>query len=195
MSELNSAYPVSGGLYFWSFMLAQQFGPAASWAVGYLNLLGQVSSRECCSAHTTDNVACPSDCLGVPAAGTGSCRYLQLRPTVLSLGLLVDSRRTSRGLFAKCSHGIWSSKFCCCWSSPALLSNVQTSHFSGLDVLMLQLWMCVHMYHLNQTYHRLTVANCCLSHPNYALTDSPVLTRLLCALPCSSCTCLGACCV
>ena len=42
LSELSSAFPVSGGLYFWSFMLAKQYGPVASWVVGYFNLLGQV---------------------------------------------------------------------------------------------------------------------------------------------------------
>ena len=44
MSELSSAFPVSGGLYFWSFMLAGKNGPFASWIVGWLNLLGQVTS-------------------------------------------------------------------------------------------------------------------------------------------------------
>ena len=40
MSELASAFPVSGGLYFWSFMLAQKHGAFASWIVGWINLLG-----------------------------------------------------------------------------------------------------------------------------------------------------------
>ena len=42
MSELCSAFPVSGGLYYWSFMLAGKHGPLASWIVGWINLLGQV---------------------------------------------------------------------------------------------------------------------------------------------------------
>ena len=41
MSELCSAFPVSGGLYFWSFMLSEKHGLFASWIVGWLNLLGQ----------------------------------------------------------------------------------------------------------------------------------------------------------
>ena len=51
MSELSSAFPVSGGLYFWSFMLAGKYGPGASWCVGWINLLGQVGLRRlfCCS--------------------------------------------------------------------------------------------------------------------------------------------------
>ena len=51
MSELSSAFPVSGGLYFWSFMLAGKYGPGASWCVGWTNLLGQVGLRRlfCCS--------------------------------------------------------------------------------------------------------------------------------------------------
>lgn len=59
MSELSSAFPVSGGLYFWSFMLARQHGPVASWVVGWLNLLGQAG---CCSLleqwHTTLKAEC-----------------------------------------------------------------------------------------------------------------------------------------
>ena len=42
MSELASAFPVSGGLYFWAFMLGRQCGPFASWCVGWMNFLGQV---------------------------------------------------------------------------------------------------------------------------------------------------------
>jgi len=52
MSELSSAFPVSFGLYFWSFMLAGKYGPGASWCVGWINLLlGQVGHRRllCCS--------------------------------------------------------------------------------------------------------------------------------------------------
>ncbi|DBA80597.1 TPA: hypothetical protein ACH3X1_007857 [Trebouxia sp. C0004] len=29
MNELSSAFPVSGGLYFWSFMPAGKYGPGA----------------------------------------------------------------------------------------------------------------------------------------------------------------------
>lgn len=47
MSELSSAFPVSGGLYFWSFMLAGKYGPVASWCVGWVNLLGQVGFKHC----------------------------------------------------------------------------------------------------------------------------------------------------
>ena len=53
MSELSSAFPVSGGLYFWAFMLADKHGPFASWLVGWLNLLGQVNHlclhQTCCT--------------------------------------------------------------------------------------------------------------------------------------------------
>ncbi|KAL0027332.1 hypothetical protein WJX79_001331 [Trebouxia sp. C0005] len=43
MSELSSAFPVSGGLYYWSFMLGGNYGPFVSWMVGWINLLGQVA--------------------------------------------------------------------------------------------------------------------------------------------------------
>ena len=48
MSELSSAFPVSGGLYYWSFMLGGRQGPFASWMVGWTNLLGQVRNTWCC---------------------------------------------------------------------------------------------------------------------------------------------------
>ena len=41
LSELSSAFPVSGGLYFWAFILGRQTGPFASWCVGWTNFLGQ----------------------------------------------------------------------------------------------------------------------------------------------------------
>ncbi len=41
LSELSSAFPVSGGLYFWAFMLGRPTGPFASWCVGWTNCLGQ----------------------------------------------------------------------------------------------------------------------------------------------------------
>lgn len=41
LSELSSAFPVSGGLYFWAFMLGGHLGPLASWCVGWTNVLGQ----------------------------------------------------------------------------------------------------------------------------------------------------------
>ncbi|DBA89293.1 TPA: hypothetical protein ACH3X2_004792 [Trebouxia sp. C0005] len=43
LSELSSAFPVSGGLYFWAFMLGRQTGPFASWCVGWTNFLGQIA--------------------------------------------------------------------------------------------------------------------------------------------------------
>jgi len=41
LSELSSAFPVSGGLYVWAFMLGRPTGPFASWCVGWTNCLGQ----------------------------------------------------------------------------------------------------------------------------------------------------------
>ena len=56
MSELSSKFPVSGGLYFWSYMLAGQYGPFASWLVGWLNLLGQVNSFPAVVYYLTTNL-------------------------------------------------------------------------------------------------------------------------------------------
>jgi amino acid transporter len=36
MAEICSAYPTSGGLYFWSYKLAgKEWGPFASWVTGW----------------------------------------------------------------------------------------------------------------------------------------------------------------
>ncbi|KAJ7295733.1 hypothetical protein O6H91_16G071200 [Diphasiastrum complanatum] len=42
MAEICSAYPTSGGLYFWSYRLAgRKWGPFASWITGWFNIVGQ----------------------------------------------------------------------------------------------------------------------------------------------------------
>ncbi|XP_057477383.1 amino-acid permease BAT1 homolog isoform X2 [Actinidia eriantha] len=42
MGEICSAYPTSGGLYFWSAKLCgNEWGPLASWLTGWFNIVGQ----------------------------------------------------------------------------------------------------------------------------------------------------------
>ncbi|MCO5608156.1 hypothetical protein L7F22_062362 [Adiantum nelumboides] len=42
MAEICSAYPTSGGLYFWSHRLSgKEWGPFASWITGWFNIVGQ----------------------------------------------------------------------------------------------------------------------------------------------------------
>ncbi|XAR52460.1 hypothetical protein NMG60_11020554 [Bertholletia excelsa] len=42
MAEICSAYPTSGGLYFWSAELCgNEWGPLASWFTGWFNIVGQ----------------------------------------------------------------------------------------------------------------------------------------------------------
>ncbi|KAK9828789.1 hypothetical protein WJX72_002079 [[Myrmecia] bisecta] len=43
MAEISSSFPVSGGLYFWSFQLGKHHGAIACWLTGWLNLLGQAA--------------------------------------------------------------------------------------------------------------------------------------------------------
>jgi amino acid permease (GABA permease) len=43
MAEVCSAYPTSGGLYFWSAKLAPKHSAAWAWYTGWFNLLGQVA--------------------------------------------------------------------------------------------------------------------------------------------------------
>ncbi|GFR47638.1 hypothetical protein Agub_g9380 [Astrephomene gubernaculifera] len=45
MAELASAYPTSGGMYYWIFQLTgPSVGPLICWVTGWLNLLGQIAS-------------------------------------------------------------------------------------------------------------------------------------------------------
>ncbi|KAI8579883.1 hypothetical protein K450DRAFT_239535 [Umbelopsis ramanniana AG] len=42
MSEISSAYPTSGGLYWWAARLSsRRYAPFASWMTGWFNLIGQ----------------------------------------------------------------------------------------------------------------------------------------------------------
>ncbi|KAF8648746.1 hypothetical protein HU200_064801 [Digitaria exilis] len=43
MAEICSAYPTSGGLYYWSAKLAgKEWAPLASWVTGWFNIVGQL---------------------------------------------------------------------------------------------------------------------------------------------------------
>ena len=42
MGEINSAYPTSAALYYWSAKLAKRHKPAWSWFTGWLNFAGQI---------------------------------------------------------------------------------------------------------------------------------------------------------
>eukprot|EP00775_Hariotina_reticulata_P000773 gene773-1085_t len=45
MAELASAYPTSGGMYYWQYRLSGPYGgPFACWLTGWLNLLGQIAA-------------------------------------------------------------------------------------------------------------------------------------------------------
>ncbi|CAM6127845.1 unnamed protein product [Calypogeia fissa] len=42
MAEICSAYPTTGGLYYWSYMLSgPKWGPLAAWLTGWFNVTGQ----------------------------------------------------------------------------------------------------------------------------------------------------------
>ncbi|GAA1985095.1 amino acid permease [Kitasatospora viridis] len=43
MAEICSAYPTAGGLYYWAAKLARNNAPAAAWATGWCNFMGQVA--------------------------------------------------------------------------------------------------------------------------------------------------------
>jgi len=43
LGEIASLYPVSGGVYYWSFMLSPpKHAPLVSWIVGWLSVIGNV---------------------------------------------------------------------------------------------------------------------------------------------------------
>nr|TKW18806.1 hypothetical protein SEVIR_5G456000v2 [Setaria viridis] len=53
MAEICSAYPTSGGLYYWSAKLAgEDWAPLASWVTGWFNIVGQVRF------HFTESISC-----------------------------------------------------------------------------------------------------------------------------------------
>lgn len=42
--EIASRYPVSGGVYYWSFMLSPpRYRPLVSWIVGWLSVVGNIT--------------------------------------------------------------------------------------------------------------------------------------------------------
>ncbi|GFH30049.1 uncharacterized protein HaLaN_28823 [Haematococcus lacustris] len=58
MAELVSAFPTSGGLYYWSYMLAPvRYRRLACWMTGWLNLLGQVAFTACLEVALTHYIA------------------------------------------------------------------------------------------------------------------------------------------
>lgn len=43
LGEIASRFPVSGGVYYWSFMLAPtRWAPVVAWVVGWLSVVGNV---------------------------------------------------------------------------------------------------------------------------------------------------------
>ncbi|KAI8341678.1 amino acid/polyamine transporter I [Chlamydoabsidia padenii] len=46
ISEVISAYPVSGGIYSWCFLLTnEKWGPFVSWVAAYINLAGMIATQ------------------------------------------------------------------------------------------------------------------------------------------------------
>ncbi|GFH19316.1 amino-acid permease BAT1-like protein [Haematococcus lacustris] len=66
MAELVSAFPTSGGLYYWSYMLAPvRYRRLACWMTGWINLLGQASGWKKMidsTHHTSIRAAYAMDC-------------------------------------------------------------------------------------------------------------------------------------
>ncbi|GFH18778.1 uncharacterized protein HaLaN_15635, partial [Haematococcus lacustris] len=58
MAELVSAFPTSGGLYYWSYMLAPvRYRRLACWMTGWINMLGQVATTAALELMITNFVA------------------------------------------------------------------------------------------------------------------------------------------
>ena len=44
LGEIASRYPVSGGVYYWTYMLSKpKWAPIASWIVGWLSVIGNIT--------------------------------------------------------------------------------------------------------------------------------------------------------
>ena len=89
MSELVSAYPTSGGIYWWASKLG---GPAAGFFTGWLNLIGLVAvtagvAYGCADVHRPDDL----DLLGVVCGGDYSLtRVFVIFVIVLALAALLN---------------------------------------------------------------------------------------------------------
>jgi amino acid transporter len=43
LGEIASQYPVSGGVYYWSFVLSKpKWAPTVAWVTGWLSLVGNI---------------------------------------------------------------------------------------------------------------------------------------------------------
>lgn len=44
LGEISSKYPVSGGVYYWSYVLSPpKWAPVVSWVTGWLSLVGNIT--------------------------------------------------------------------------------------------------------------------------------------------------------
>ena len=50
MSEICSAFPTAGGIYYWSAMLSGRYGPFAAWVTAHMSFSGQVDLLTLCSS-------------------------------------------------------------------------------------------------------------------------------------------------
>ncbi len=85
MAEICSALPTSGGVYFWSGVLAGPYGPLFSWISGWLQMLGQVSERGGGLAHAA---LCAARARLERRCGVG-CSVRRLRAAVWRVRVLI----------------------------------------------------------------------------------------------------------
>lgn len=68
MAEICSAYPTSGGLYYWAAALGnKRYGTMASWFAGWFNLLGQIAITAGVGMACTNSIVAMAVMYGSPA--------------------------------------------------------------------------------------------------------------------------------
>ena len=88
LAEICSALPTSGGVYFWSGVLAGKHGPVFSWVAGWLQVLGQVGgARWAGGGHSARRGA-----LAAAQAGTSPAASFVLSSRAATCGTRVRGR-------------------------------------------------------------------------------------------------------
>lgn len=69
LGEIASKYPVSGGVYYWSFMLSPpKYAPVVSWIVGWLSVIGNVVVTLSVNFATTQLILSSVNCKPSPVS-------------------------------------------------------------------------------------------------------------------------------
>lgn len=81
LGEIASKYPVSGGVYYWSFMLSPpRYAPVVSWIVGWLSVIGNVVVTLSVNFATTQLILSSVNCESIELCN--ACIFVCADPIV-----------------------------------------------------------------------------------------------------------------